>query len=92
MPLQKRLPKYGFSSRLARVTANVRLAELNGIDSDVVDLAALRSAGLVNCNIRRAKVFLSGELHSPVKIKGLGITAGAKAALEAAGGQVLEQD
>lgn len=92
MPLQKRLPKYGFSSRLARVTANIRLAELNGIDSDVVDLAALRSAGLVNCNIRRAKVFLSGELRSPVKIKGLGITAGAKAALEAAGGQVLEQD
>ena len=91
MPLQKRLPKFGFTSRVSRITAQIRLAELNGIESDIVDLAALREAGLINSNIRRAKVFLSGELTRPVKVKGLAITAGAKAALEAAGGQWLEQ-
>ena len=91
MPLQKRLPKDGFTSRISRVTAEIRLAELNGMEDEVVDLAALRKAGLVNSAVRRAKVFLSGELNKPVKIKGLAITTGAKAALEAAGGQVVEQ-
>ena len=90
MPLQKRLPKYGFTSRVSQVTAEIRLAELNKIEDEVVDLAALRKAGLVTSVVRRAKVFLSGELNKPVKIKGLAITAGAKAALEAAGGQVVD--
>jgi large subunit ribosomal protein L15 len=92
MPLQKRLPKFGFSSRISRVSAQIRLAELNGVDAEVIDLEALRAAGLVNSTIRRAKVFLSGELTKPVKIQGLAITAGARAALEAAGGQIVEQD
>lgn len=90
MPLQKRLPKYGFTSRIAQVTAQVRLAELNKVEAEVIDLEALRKAGLIETTIRRAKVFLSGELVKPVKIQGLAITAGARAALEAAGGQVLE--
>ena len=90
MPLQKRLPKFGFTSRISRVSAEIRLAELNGIEAEVIDIAALRSAGLVNSTARRAKVFLSGELNKPVKIKGLAITAGARTALEAAGGQVVE--
>lgn len=88
MPLQKRLPKYGFTSRIGRVTAEIRLAELNKIDAEVVDLEALSKAGLVTANIKRAKIFLSGELTKAVTVKGLAVTKGAKAAIEAAGGKV----
>ena len=88
MPLQKRLPKYGFTSRIARTTAQVRLGELNAIDGDVVDLAALKSADLVNENITRARVFLSGELSKAVTVKGLKVTKGAREAIEAAGGKI----
>jgi large subunit ribosomal protein L15 len=90
MPLQKRLPKFGFTSRIGMVSAEIRLAELNKVDVDVIDLDALRSAGLINANIKRAKIFLSGELSKAVTIKGLAITKGAKAAIEAAGGKVEE--
>ena len=90
MPLQKRLPKYGFTSRIGRVTAEIRLSELNKVDADVIDLAALQAADVVGQNIKRAKVFLSGELKKPVTIKGLAITKGARAAVEAAGGKVEE--
>ncbi len=88
MPLQKRLPKYGFTSRIAKVTAQIRLAELNLIGGDVANLESLRAAGLVSNNISRAKIFLSGELSKPIVVQGLAITRGAKAALEAAGGKV----
>lgn len=88
MPLQKRLPKFGFSSRVSRVSEEIRLAELNLVEGDVVDLAALRKAGLINHDIKRAKIFLSGELTRAVTVKGLGITKGARAALEAIGGKV----
>jgi large subunit ribosomal protein L15 len=90
MPLQKRLPKYGFTSRVARVTAEIRLSELNAVDAEIVDLDALRAAGLVTSGIKRAKVFLSGELKKAVTVKGLGVTKGAQAAIEAAGGKVEE--
>jgi large subunit ribosomal protein L15 len=90
MPLQKRLPKFGFTSRIGMVSAEVRLGELNKVDTDVIDLEALRSAGLINANIKRAKIFLSGELSKAVTIKGLAVTKGAKAAIEAAGGKVEE--
>jgi len=90
MPLQRRLPKYGFSSRISQVSAQVRLGELNEVVAEVIDLDALREAGLIDSGTKRAKVFLSGELNKPVKIQGLGVTTGARAALEAAGGQVLE--
>jgi len=88
MPLQKRLPKYGFSSRVARVSAQIRLSELNLIGGDVANLESLRAAGLINNGISRAKIFLSGELSKPIVVQGLGITQGARAALEAAGGKV----
>lgn len=88
MPLQKRLPKYGFASRIGRVTAEIRLAELNKIEGDVVDLETLSAAGLVNNSIKRAKIFLSGELNKPLTVKGLAVTKGAKAAIEAVGGKV----
>lgn len=90
MPLQKRLPKYGFNSRLARVTAQLRTAELNGIADDVVDLDALKRADLISRNIERAKIFLSGELTKAVTIKGLAVTKGAREAIEKAGGKVEE--
>lgn len=90
MPLQKRLPKYGFTSRIGRVTAEVRLAELNKIDADVIDLEALKQADVINIGMKRAKIFLSGELTKAVTVKGLAVTKGAKAAIEAAGGKVEE--
>ena len=90
MPLQKRLPKYGFTSRISRVTAEIRLAEMNKVDGDVVDIQSLRAAGLITNNITRAKIFLSGELTRPITVKGLRVTKGAQAAIEAAGGKVEE--
>jgi large subunit ribosomal protein L15 len=90
MPLQKRLPKYGFTSRISRTTAQVRLGELNAIEGDVADLAALKGADLVRENITRARVFLSGELSKAVTVKGLAVTKGAREAIEKAGGKVEE--
>ena len=90
MPLQKRLPKYGFTSRMARTTAQIRVAELQCIEADVVDLAALKAADLVKDNVTRARVFLSGELSKAVTVKGLAVTKGAREAIEKAGGKVEE--
>ena len=90
MPLQKRLPKYGFSSRISRTTAQIRLGELNAIEGDVVDLEALKNADLVRDNVVRARVFLSGELGKALTIKGLVVTKGAREAIEKAGGKVEE--
>jgi large subunit ribosomal protein L15 len=90
MPLQKRLPKYGFTSRISRTTAQIRLGELNAVEGDVIDLAALKSADLVKENVVRARVFLSGELKKAVTIKGLVVTKGAREAIEKSGGKVEE--
>lgn len=88
MPLQKRLPKYGFTSRMARTTAQIRVAELALVDADVIDLEALKAADLVKDNVTRARVFLSGELSKAVTVKGLAVTKGALEAIEKAGGKV----
>ena len=88
MPLQKRLPKYGFTSRVSRTTAQVRTSELAKVNADVIDLAALKAADVIGENILRAKVFLSGDVTKAVTVKGLSITKGAKEAIEAAGGKV----
>lgn len=90
MPLQKRLPKYGFTSRISRVTSEIRLSEINKVDGDVVDIKSLRTAGLIANNITRVKVFLSGELNKSVTVKGLRVTKGAQVAIEAAGGRIEE--
>jgi len=90
MPLQKRLPKFGFTSRVGRTTAQVRLDELNKIDGSVVDIESLKKANVINNNMIRARVFLSGEVKKALTVKGLAVTAGAKAAIEAAGGKVEE--
>ncbi|MCH2191796.1 MAG: 50S ribosomal protein L15 [Gammaproteobacteria bacterium] len=88
MPIQRRLPKRGFRSAMAKNIAEIRLHELALVEGEVVDLAALRKAGLINANHLRAKVVLSGELDKAVTLQGIGATAGAKAAIEAAGGKV----
>ena len=90
MPLQKRLPKYGFTSRISRVTAEVRTSELNSVAADVIDLEALKEADIVGQNIKRAKVFLSGAVTKSVTVRGLAVTKGAKAAIEEAGGKIEE--
>ena len=90
MPLQRRLPKVGFSSRVGRTTAEVRLSELAKVTDETVDLAALKKANLVNKAVTRAKVFASGQLDRAITIKGLMVTKGARAAIEAAGGKVEE--
>ncbi len=90
MPLQKRLPKYGFTSRVGRVSSEVRLGELNSVKSDIIDLAALKSADLVPQSTKFVKVFLSGELNKAVTLKGIQVSKGAKAAIDAAGGKVEE--
>ena len=88
MPLQKRLPKYGFTSRIARVSAQIRTSELNLLTDELVDLEALKRADLVGSNITRAKVFLSGDITKAVNLKGLAVTKGAREAIEKAGGKV----
>lgn len=88
MPLQRRLPKVGFRSRKASDRAEVRLGELALVEGDVVDLEALKAAGVINRGIKVAKVIASGELTRSLTVRGLGVTKGARAAIEAAGGAV----
>ncbi len=88
MPLQRRLPKVGFSSRVSRVTAEVRLSELKKIEGDSVDLVALKAANVVRQNIKRVKIIASGKVEKALTVRGLGVTKGAKAAIEAAGGKI----
>lgn len=88
MPLQRRLPKRGFVSPLKGLVDEVRLSDLQRLGADVVDLAALRAAGVVSRLAKSAKVILSGTIERAVTVNGLGATKGAKAAIEAAGGKV----
>lgn len=88
MPLQRRLPKRGFKSALLKFNAEVTLSELGALGLDSVDLLALKTAGLVGEMIKNVKVIKSGELTTKVVLKGVGATAGAKAAIEAVGGSV----
>ena len=90
MPLQRRLPKVGFRSRKARETAEVRLGELAAAASDVVDLKALQDADIIPHSVKRAKIILSGKIEMAVTVKGLGVTPGARKAIEAAGGKIEE--
>jgi large subunit ribosomal protein L15 len=90
MPLQKRLPKFGFTSRVGFHSAEVRLAELNNVNADVIDIEALKAADVISRNIKAVKVFLSGDLVRAVTLRGVAVSKGAKAAIEAAGGRVEE--
>lgn len=88
MPLQRRVPKFGFTSRKKLVSEQIRLHELNKVDAEVIDLDALRAANLIRGNTKYVKVFVSGEIKKAVTLKGIPATKGAIAAIEAAGGKV----
>jgi large subunit ribosomal protein L15 len=88
MPLQRRLPKRGFTSRLQSLTAEVRLHELTRVSEEIVDLASLKAAKIIPQISQHAKVIASGSLNKAVKVKGLAVTRGARAAIEAAGGSI----
>ena len=88
MPLQRRLPKRGFHSRVAKSSAEVRLHELSKVDGDVADLIALQKAGVIGDAIKRAKVIASGTLERALTVRGIAVTKGARAKIEKAGGKV----
>lgn len=88
MPLQRRLPKFGFTSAKSLVSQEVRLAELGRVEGDEVTLDTLKQANVLKDATQYAKVILSGELNKAVTVRGLKVTKGARAAIEAAGGKV----
>jgi large subunit ribosomal protein L15 len=89
MPFQRRIPKFGFTPLNSKKQAEIRLCELNTlVDADLIDLLALKKAGLVSHRALSAKVILKGEIQQAVKLKGLFVTRGAQKAIEAAGGQI----
>ena len=90
MPLQRRLPKRGFASPLARATAEVRLSDVEKMKADTIDLAALKEAGVVPKEASGAKLILSGKLTRKVTVKGIGASKGARAAVQAAGGSLVD--
>lgn len=88
MPLQRRLPKVGFNSAVNRRTREVRLYQINALDGDVIDLAVLKAAGVVQNDTRKVRLINKGEIQRAVTVRGLHVTAGAAAAIESAGGKV----
>ncbi len=88
MPLQRRLPKIGFRSKKASQASSIRLHELAGIEADVIDLDALQKSKLISRKITRVKVIASGKIEKAVKLRGLSVTKGARAAIEAVGGSI----
>lgn len=88
MPLKQRLPKFGFTSKIAAKVDEIRLSEIQALDAEVIDLKTLKAAHLVRKDMKRAKIFLSGKLSRAVTIRGLAVTKGARAAIEACGGKI----
>ena len=88
MPLQRRLPKIGFSSRVKKYSSEVTLYEVGSLGTEIVDLAALKTANLVPAFAKTVKIIKSGEISKSITVKGLKVTVGAKASIEAAGGKV----
>ncbi len=91
MPLQMRLPKYGFSSRVGRITAEVRTSELNKVESGIITIENLKKAGVISANRKRVKIMLSGDVTKKVTVKdeGIAVSKGAREAIEKAGGKIL---
>ena len=89
-PLQRRLPKFGFTSRKGRFIEEVRLSEIENLGTDLIDLAVLKAANIVDARAKTVKVILSGEITKAVTLKGLKVTKGALEAIQAAGGKVEE--
>ncbi len=91
-PLDRRLPKFGFTSDMQRTRAEVRLNELDKVEGGIIDIESLKKAGVIPVFAERAKVVLSGEIKKAVTLKGVGATKGARAAIEAAGGKIEEPE
>lgn len=93
MPLQRRVPKFGFSSRVSRVTEEIRTSELNGLEAEIISIDALKGAGLVKKTTLRARIMLSGDVTKKVKIDDQNITVskGAREAIEKAGGEIASK-
>lgn len=91
LPLQRRIPRFGFRSRIGAVTAEVRVGELDRVIGDEVTLESLKAANIVAKQVKRARVFLSGEVHRAMTIRGVALTRGARAAVEKAGGTIEEE-
>jgi large subunit ribosomal protein L15 len=90
MPIQRRLPKMGFKSRVAKTVDQICLSELEKLSAEVIDLEVLRKAGLITSHIKDVKVILSGELTKAIKLKGLRVTKGARSTIEGLGGSIEE--
>jgi large subunit ribosomal protein L15 len=90
MPMQRRLPKRGFVSLTKANTAHVRLYELAAVGVDEIDLLVLKQAGLVSSAVKATKVYLAGEIDRAIKLSGIAVTKGARAAIEAAGGTIAD--
>jgi large subunit ribosomal protein L15 len=88
MPLQRRLPKFGFTSKKSLVKCEVRLSDLNLVDGGVIDLLTLKLSSIVPVTTQSVKVFMSGEIKKAVTVRGIKVTKGAAAAIQAAGGKV----
>ncbi|VAY02392.1 50S ribosomal protein L15 [Arsenophonus endosymbiont of Aleurodicus dispersus] len=90
IPLYRRLPKFGFTSRKAMITAEVRLSDIANVEGNVINLNTLKAANIVGIQIEYAKIFLSGEVNRSLTVYGLRVTKGARIAIEAAGGRIEE--
>lgn len=90
MPLQRRLPKVGFNSRLSAAADELRLHELSKVDADIVNMESLLSANLISKSVKRVKIIASGKIDKAVSVQGLAVTKGARKAIESAGGKVLQ--
>ena len=90
MPLQKRLPKYGFTSRIASVTSQVTLSELDSIDEKVINIEVLKSHGIIRNLTAKVKVFSSGQITKPVVLEGIAVSNGAREAIVSAGGTIKD--
>lgn len=90
MPLQRRLPKFGFSSRISRFSASVRLSELNKVKGDIISVETLKDAGIINKHIRQVKVYASGALDKAVNLTGISVSVGAVKAINEKGGSIKD--
>ena len=90
MPLQMRLPKYGFTSRIGLVTSQVRTSELSQVEGKIISIETLKKSGVITSGTKRVKIMLSGKVEKRFTIQGLTVSKGAKEAIEKAGGQILE--
>ena len=92
MPLQMRLPKYGFTSRIGQVTSEVRTSELNRVEGGNISIETLKKSGVITSGTKRVKIMLSGKVEKKLTIQGLPVSKGAREAIEKAGGEILDSE